>query len=126
MTSRREALKSAALLPLAALPVRAAPMVSGTPVAGHFTHDSVRLWVQATEAAKATLRYWSAGVNEAEARAVELSLANANGLCAIADLSALKPSTAYRYRVGLEGTAAGATGNFRTAPAPGSVPADFR
>ena len=38
MTSRRDALKSAALLPLAATPLatRAAPAVSGVPVAGHF------------------------------------------------------------------------------------------
>src|SRR5687767_8678225 len=101
MTSRREALQSAVLLPFAALPARAAPMVSGTPVAGHFTHDSVRLWVQATEAATATLRYWPAGALDTEARSVELVLAKANGWCAIADLSRLKPSTAYRYRVSL-------------------------
>ena len=60
MTSRRDALKSAALLPLAATPIcaRAAPAVSGSPVAGHFTHDSVRLFLQATQDAAATVRYW--------------------------------------------------------------------
>ena len=69
MTSRRDALKSAALLPLAALPARAAPMVSGSPLAGHFTHDSVRLWMQATEEATAAVRYWPEGQEDREATA---------------------------------------------------------
>jgi len=71
MTSRRDALKSAALLPLAATPLatRAAPAVSGVPLAGHFTHDSVRLWLQSTEEATATVRYWPDGQEDRAATA---------------------------------------------------------
>ena len=126
MTSRREALKSAALLPLAALPVRAAPMVSGTPLAGHFTHDSVRLWIQSTEEAKATLRYWPAAGKEDDARSLAFALGKDNGFCTIAEVAGLQPATAYRYRVSFEGVAQGAMGTFRTTPTPGSAPRDFR
>ena len=126
MTSRRDALKSAAVLPLAALPVRAAPMVSGTPLAGHFTHDTVRLWVQATEAAKATLRYWPAAGRQDDAKSLDLVLGKDAGFCTIAEVTGLAPATAYRYRVSFEGAATGAAGSFRTAPAPGSPASDFR
>jgi len=105
MTSRREALKSAALLPLAALPVRAAPTVSGAPLAGHFTHDSVRLWIQSTEEAKATLRYWPATGKEDDARSLALALGKDNGFCTIAEVAGLQPATTYRYRVIFEGAA---------------------
>lgn len=126
MTTRRDALKSAALLPLATLPLAArGAALSGTPIAGHFTHDSARLWVQATEDARATLRYWPEARGEDAAVEVTLALAKAQGHCAIADLRGLEPGTRYLYRVTLEGGASVA-GRLRTAPAPGSPPSDFR
>ncbi len=127
MTSRRDALKSAALLLPAALPfgARAAPAISGTPLAGHFTHQSARLWLQATEEAAATLRYWPAGAGEAEAREVKVVLSKAQGHCAIAEFSGLEPATRYLYRANLAGGGF-ATGALRTAPAPGTAPGDFR
>ncbi len=127
MTSRRDALKSAALLPLAgfAISARAAPAVSGTPVAGHFTHESARLWVQATGDASAIVRYWPASGTEADAHSLTLSLPKAAGNGAIADIGGLQPATTYRYRVSLEGGGS-AAGTLRTAPAPGSAPRDFR
>jgi alkaline phosphatase D len=126
VTSRRQALRSAALLSLAVLPARAAPGMSGTPLAGHFTHDTVRLWMQATEEAKATLRYWPAASGENEARVLELALGKEGGFCAIVELSALRPETTYLYRLGFEGAVTGTTGCFRTASAPGTPPRDFR
>jgi len=127
MTSRRDALKSAALLPLAGLPLgpRAAPAVSGTPVAGHFTHESARLWLQATEEAKGTLSWWPAAGNEADARTQPLALAKASGNCTIVEVGGLRPASGYRYRVSLEGGGS-AMGTLRTAPAPGDAPRDFR
>jgi alkaline phosphatase D len=127
MTSRRDALKSAALLPLAVTPfaASAAPAVSGAPLAGHFTHDSVRLWLQATEEAHATVRYWSAARSEADAANAQVMLAKSAGNCAIVDLVGLAASTAYRYRVTLEGGGS-AAGAFRTGPPPEAAPADFR
>lgn len=126
MTSRRDALKSAALLPLAATPIaaRAAPAVSGSPVAGHFTHDSVRLFLQATEDATATVRYWPDG-SEERAATVKAPLFKATEHIETLELRGLAAGTTYRYRVTLEGGGS-AAGSFRTAPAPGSAPADFR
>jgi alkaline phosphatase D len=127
MTSRRDALKSAVLLPLAGLPTgaRAAPAISGTPLAGHFTVDTARLWMQATEESSATLRYWPAAATEADARSVSIPLPKAAGSCAIADIAGLAPGSAYRYRVTLESGAA-AAGCFRTVPASAARPGDFR
>lgn len=127
MTTRRDALRTAALLPLAAtaLAARAAPAVSGVPLAGHFTHDSVRIWLQATEDAAATLRHWPAGGREEEGAQERVRLTRAGGFCAILDIGALRPATTYRYRVTLEGGGS-AMGTFRTAPAPDAAPADFR
>jgi alkaline phosphatase D len=127
MTSRRDALKSAALLPLAATPLatRAAPAVSGAPVAGHFTHDSVRLWLQSTEEANATVRYWPEGQGEDRAATAKAALFKATEYIEILELEGLAPATVYQYRVSLDGGGS-AAGRFRTAPAPGSVPGDFR
>ena len=127
MTNRRDALKSAALLPLAGLPfaASAAPALSGVPIAGHFTHEAVRLWVQATEEAKATVRYWPANSAEPEAASLALALDKASGHCAIAEIAGLMAATSYRYRVTLD-SGASVAGIFRTTPAPGSTPRDFR
>lgn len=126
MTSRRDALKSAALLPLAApLAVRAAPAVSGAPVAGHFTHDAVRLWLQSTEEASATVRYWPEKEGEERAATAKASLLKATQHAGILELNGLAAGTTYLYRVTLEGGGS-ASGRFRTAPAPGSEPGDFR
>lgn len=126
MTSRRDALKSAALLPLAATPIcaRAAPAVSGAPVAGHFTHDSVRLFLQATQDAAATVRYWPEA-SEDRAATAKASLFKATEHIETLELRGLAAATTYRYRVTLEGGGS-AVGSFRTAPEPGSAPADFR
>jgi alkaline phosphatase D len=127
MASRRDALKSAALLPLAALPAQAAPRAIAPPMAGHFTHEQVRVWVQASEEARAVLRYWPAQAREEDARATPaFALGKANGYCTIVDVAGLQPATTYRYRVAFEGAASGAMGTFRTQPAPGSAPGDFR
>jgi alkaline phosphatase D len=127
MTTRREVLKSAALLPLAASPLAAsaAPAVSGTPVAGHFTHDSVRLWLQSTEEATAVVRYWPEGQGEERAASVKAALFKATGYIETLELRGLAPGTVYRYRVALAGGGS-AAGRFRTLPAPGSQPGDFR
>jgi alkaline phosphatase D len=127
MTSRRDALKSAALLPLAGVPrvARAVTAVSGTPLAGHFTHETVRLWLQATEDARATLRYWPEPGSEADAVEKAYALYKVDGHRAIAELAGLAPDTRYLYRLTLEGGASVA-GRFRTASAPGAAPRDFR
>ena len=124
MTSRRDALKSAALLPLAATPIcaRAAPAVSGAPVAGHFTHDSVRLFLQATQDAAATVRYWPEA-SEDRAATAKASLFKATEHIETLELRGLAAATTYRYRVTLEGGGS-AVGSFRTAPEPGSAPAE--
>jgi alkaline phosphatase D len=127
MPNRRDALKAAAALPLAALPAKAAvrPIVAGPPIAGHFTHDSVRLWLQATLPSDAKLRYWPIDAGEGQARELAVSLAKESGNCAIVDVKGLAPGAGYLYRVTL---AEGATrmGRFRTAPPPGTPPGDFR
>ena len=60
LRSRRAALKAAALLPFAGVPPasHAAPVLASTPIAGHFTHESVRIWLQATGDASGALHYW--------------------------------------------------------------------
>ena len=126
MTSRRDALKSALLIPsLATLPLdaRAAPTPTGA-VAGHFTHEAVRLWVQANGPGVAALRYWPADGAEADARTLAVTLGRDD--CGIARIGGLRPDTRYRYRATLEGGADGVAGTFRTAPAPGAGPRDFR
>jgi alkaline phosphatase D len=127
MTSRRDALKSAALLPLAATPIaaRAQPAVSGSPVAGHFTHDSVRLWLQSTADANAVVRYWPEGQGEERAATAKAALFKATQHSDILELKGLAAGTVYQYRVALDGGGT-AAGRFRTAPAPGSDPGDFR
>ena len=127
MATRRDALKSAALLPLAALSgeAAAAPALAGPPLAGHFTHDSVRLWIQVTEPARATLRFWPAREGEEHAAELGVALAKEAGSCAIAEVGGLTPDTPYRYRVSLEGGAM-RVGRFRTAPALDAAPGDFR
>ncbi|MCC7080196.1 MAG: alkaline phosphatase D family protein [Burkholderiales bacterium] len=127
MTSRREALKTVSALPLATLPgiADAAPAMPGPPLAGHFTHESVRLWLQATEPAVARVRYWQASGAESEAKSVDVALVRESFNCATLDIVGLAPSTVYRYRVALDGAWASRAGTFRTAAEPGSA-RDFR
>ena len=127
MTHRRDALKTGALLPLAVFAPRAAaaPAFAGPPLAGHFTAESVRLWLQATEPAAVTLRYWPAAGDEGQGREMQVALAKESGNCAIVDVAGLAPGQAYRYRASIAGGNTRA-GIFRTAPASGGAPRDFR
>lgn len=126
MTTRRAFLRSAALLGLgssAGIARSAGASLAAAPVAGHFTHDSVRLWVQATAATRLEIAYRPEGAEGDEF--LELDLADGPLRAAVARLEGLRPGTAYRYRVLIEGATA-AQGGFRTASAPGSGPRDFR
>jgi alkaline phosphatase D len=129
MATRRQVLKSAALLGLGAWPVLAragSVSLAAVPVAGHFTHDAVRLWVQSTGEARATIAFRPEAAQAAAERTVEATLSGSRLHAAVVKLEGLEPDTAYRYRVSLEGGAAGEPGRFRTAPAPGGKPRDFR
>ena len=129
MTTRRELLKSAALLGLAGLPSlsrAAGPALASAPVAGHFTPTSARLWVQATAAARCAISFHPAGESGETARTARVAL-DADGLnAAVVTLEGLRPATTYRYRVALEGAEEGTEGSFRTAAGPGAGPRDFR
>ena len=60
MTTRRDLLRATAMLPaFGALPVLGASpsKLHCEPLAGHFTHDSVRIWFQATDSVKASLNF---------------------------------------------------------------------
>ncbi len=129
MVSRRHLLKSIAALPVAnAASAFAAsgPALTAAPLAGHFTPDSVRLWLQANEATKATIAWWPEQGKETDARKIERPLVEKTAFSAITTLSGLKPGTRYRYTIALDGKPAGSTQTFRTAPATNAAPAGFR
>lgn len=129
MTTRREVLKTAALLGLAGLPSLSratGTALAAAPVAGHFTPTSVRLWVQATAAARCAISFRPAGSAGEAARTARVAL-DADGLhAAVVTLEGLQPATTYRYRVALEGAEGSTEGAFRTAAGPGAGPRDFR
>ena len=62
MVTRRELLQASATIPLATMAAAFAgdPIASlaAAPLAGHFTHDSVRIWLQSSGDAKAVIEYW--------------------------------------------------------------------
>ena len=129
MATRRQVLKSAALLGLGAWPALAragSVSLAAVPVAGHFTHEAVRLWVQATGEARATIAFRPEAAAAAAERTVDVTLPGDRLHAAVVKLGGLEPDTAYRYRVSFDGGAAGEPGRFRTSPAPGGTPRDFR
>jgi len=129
MLTRRRILQALASLPLARQLTAFAepgPSLTAAPLAGHFTHDSVRLWLQASAKASARVSYWPEYGNEAEARLIDLPLADKDDFSAIAELRGLAPATRYRYTLLLDGKATGSMQAFRTAPATGATPAPFR
>ncbi len=129
MTTRRDVLRSAALLGAAAWPALARAegvLLAASPLAGHFTHDAVRLWVQSTGEARASIAFWPESAGEAAARQVGVALSPAGLNAAVVGMDGLRPETVYRYRVTLPGGRASDAGTFRTAPAPGAAPRDFR
>jgi alkaline phosphatase D len=129
MVTRRRLLQAAAALPFAgrghAL-AAAANTLAASPLAGHFTHDSVRLWLQATAPALATVAYWPEQKNEGEARTIEVALTEKEAASAIARINGLAAGTRYRFSVTLDGKPTGIVRTFRTVPPPGSAPAAFR
>ena len=105
MVTRRQLLQSIAVLPVAnTATVFAArgPSLTSAPLAGHFTHDSVRLWLQASEATKATIAWWPEQDKEIDARKIEQALVEKTAFSAIATLPGLKSGTRYHYTIAQE------------------------
>ena len=129
MVTRRHLLQTFAALPVASATNTFAahqPILTSAPLAGHFTADSVRLWLQASEATKATIAWWPESEPETTARKLEQTLLGPSAFSAIATISGLKPGARYRYTVALDGKPTGLVRSFRTAPAASTAPADFR
>lgn len=133
MVTRRHVLQTIAALPLtsaASMDMTASatrqPALTSSPLAGHFTSDTVRLWLQANAATKATVSWWPEKSTASDANKLELALTEKNASSAIATVTGLKPDTRYRYAIALDGKPSALLGSLRTAPAPGSAPADFR
>ena len=129
MVTRRHMLQAAVALPIAGhAPVfaSAGAVLTATPVAGHFTHDRVRLWLQASKAAVATISCWPEQGRESDARRLEIRLMGEGACAAIAELRNLTPDTRYRFTVQLDGQATGLMHSFRTASPPGAAAAAFR
>ena len=129
MVTRRHMLQTAVAMPISGgVPAFAAgvPALSATPLAGHFTHDSVRVWLQSTVATVATISYWPEHEKESGARKLDIALPEKDACSTIAKISGLTPDTCYRFSVHLGGQPTGIMRTFRTAPAPGAAPAAFR
>lgn len=130
MVTRRRLLKSIAALPVVANVASAfaaiGPTLTSAPLAGHFTHESVRLWLQASAESTATIAWWPAHENEITASRIEQALVEKNAFSSTATISGLKSDIRYRYTIALNGTPTGLERTFRTAPAAGATPADFR
>ena len=129
MITRRRMLQSAVALPVAAsVPAMAAggPSLAAAPLAGHFTHDSIRLWLQSTVATGATISYWPEQEKESAARRLDIALPERDACSTIVSLSGLRPDTRYQFTVYLGGKSTGIVHTFRTAPPPGSAAAAFR
>ncbi|MEO8386732.1 MAG: alkaline phosphatase D family protein [Betaproteobacteria bacterium] len=130
MTTRRDLLRATAVLPaLGALPVlgASASKLLCEPLAGHFTHESVRLWIQADDSVKATIIYKPVNATSEAVQfttTIQLDASRANS--ATVEIAKLKANTRYRYTVTLGAGRTGETHHFRTAPAPTAPPADFR
>ena len=129
MVTRRRMLQTAVTMPISAgVPVFAAdgPSLSAAPLAGHFTHDSVRVWLQSTVATVATIIYWPEQEKESGARRLSMAMSEKDACSTIAMISGLTPDTRYRFSVHLGSQPTGIMRTFRTAPAPGAAPAAFR
>jgi alkaline phosphatase D len=129
MVTRRRLLQAAAALPFAGQGhafAATSKTLAASPLAGHFTHDSVRLWLQAAAPALATVAYWPEQKSEGEARKIEVALTEKEAASAIARLNGLAAGTRYRFSVALDGKPTGIVRTFRTAPPPGTALAAFR
>ena len=130
MTTRRDLLRATAMLPaFGALPVFGASpsKLLCEPLAGHFTHDSVRIWFQAADSVKASLNFRpvDGGPDDGLAtRSAVLEAQHDNSV--ILEISKLKPNTRYEYTVSLADQRTIKKHYFRTAPAPTAPPTDFR
>ena len=104
MVTRRRMLQTAVAMPIAiGVPVMAAggPSLSAAPLAGHFTHDSVRVWLQSSAATDATIFYGPEQEKESGARSLNIALSEKDACSTIAKFSGLKPDTRYRFSVHL-------------------------
>ena len=130
MTTRRDLLRVTAVLPaLGALPVLGASpsKLLCEPLAGHFTHESVRLWIQADDSAMArvVIKPTNAAPDSPQTTAtIQLEASRANS--ATIEISRLNADTRYEYTVTLGAGRAGETRYFRTAPSAAAAPTDFR
>jgi alkaline phosphatase D len=132
-TTRRDLLRATAALPLLGTTSAtsafgaAASRLSCEPIAGHFTHDTVRLWIQADDPVRAAVVFKPVLPGGGEALGTRPVILETKHACsAILEIDKLKPDTRYEYTVSLSARRASETRYFRTAPAPGSSPSDFR
>jgi alkaline phosphatase D len=130
MATRRDLLRATAALPFIGT-ARAHAAIQAKlacePLAGHFTHNTVRIWLQADASVKARITYWPAkGAPEDSRSTTAVPLEAQRADSAVLEISNLRPDTRYEYFVSLGAQRANATRFFRTAPAPGTAPAEFR
>ena len=130
MTTRRDVLRATAVLPaLGALPAAGGSVskLACEPLAGHFTHESVRLWIQADHSVTATVDFKPAkGAAGVFASTVNVQLEASRANSATVEISKLKADTRYEYTVTLAGGSENKKRHFRTAPTPDATPTDFR
>ena len=130
MTTRRDLLRATATLPaLGALPAfgASASRLTCAPLAGHFTHETVRLWIQADDSVRAAVVFKpvkSAPGTSESTTTVQLDASRANS--AIVEVSKLLADTRYEYTVTVGAGRASEKHYFRTALAPTAPPTDFR
>lgn len=130
MATRRDLLRATAALPFIGT-TRASAAIQAKlacePLAGHFTHDTVRIWLQGDASAKASIAYWpTKGSPEDSLRTTTVLLEAQHANAVILEISGLKPDTRYEYFVSLGAQRANANRYFRTAPAPGTARSEFR
>ena len=131
MVTRRELLQASATIPLATMATAfagdAKASLAAAPFAGHCTHLSVRIWLQSSGDAKAVIEYWPQDGGDRDARKTSpVALREKDMYAAIVDIADLRAATRYAYRIVLDSHRASGTCQFRTSPAPGAIPADFR
>ncbi len=130
MTTRRDLLRATAVLPaLGALPVVGGSVskLACVPLAGHFTHESVHLWIQSNDSVKATVVFKPVNAAaDASAGTITVQLEAARANSATVEILKLKADTRYEYTVMLGAGSEGQARYFRTAPAPDAALADFR
>ena len=122
MTTRRDVLRATAVLPaLGALPAAGGSVskLACEPLAGHFTHESVRLWIQADHSVTATVDFKPAkAAADVSASTVNVQLEASRANSATVEISKLKADTRYEYTVTLAGGSENKKRHFRTAPTP--------